>query len=48
MLVVLEGFVKMNDEIYFVLDEIRRSFPQAEFEQKSYCFGIIKIGRGNN
>lgn len=34
-----------EDEIYFVADEISRAFPQAEFEQKSYCAGIIKIGK---
>ena len=32
-----------EDEIYFVLDEIKKSFPQAQFEQKSYCSGIITI-----
>ena len=34
-----------DDEIYFVIDEIRKAFPQTEFEQKSYCSGIIKISR---
>lgn len=32
-----------EDEIYFVIDEIKKSFPQAQFEQKSYCSGIITI-----
>lgn len=32
-----------EDEIYFVIDEIKKSFPQAQFEQKSYCSGIIAI-----
>ena len=34
-----------DDEIYFVIDEIRKVFPQTEFEQKSYCSGILKISR---
>ncbi|SFQ45380.1 putative AdoMet-dependent methyltransferase [Butyrivibrio proteoclasticus] len=32
-----------EDEIYFVIDEIKKSFPQTQFEQKSYCSGIITI-----
>ena len=32
-----------EDEIYFVIDEIKKSFPQAQFEQKTYCSGIITI-----
>ncbi|SDB12825.1 putative AdoMet-dependent methyltransferase [Pseudobutyrivibrio sp. YE44] len=34
-----------EDEIYFVVEELSQSFPQLEFQQKSYCSGIIKIGR---
>lgn len=32
-----------EDEIYFVIDEIKKSFPQARFEPKSYCAGVITI-----
>ncbi|WP_026659338.1 class I SAM-dependent methyltransferase [Butyrivibrio sp. AC2005] len=32
-----------DDEIYFVVEEIMKSFPQVRFEQKSYCSGIIMI-----
>lgn len=32
-----------DDEIYFVIDELRNSFPNVSFEQKSYCSGIITI-----
>ena len=32
-----------EDEIYFVIDEIKEVFPQVEFERKSYCSGIITI-----
>ena len=32
-----------DDEIYFVIDELRKTFPNLSFEQKSYCSGIICI-----
>jgi putative AdoMet-dependent methyltransferase len=32
-----------DDEIYFVIDELRNEFPNLSFEQKSYCSGIISI-----
>lgn len=32
-----------DDEIYFVVDELRKTFPTLSFEQKSYCSGIISI-----
>lgn len=32
-----------DDEIYFVIDELRQYFPNLSFEQKSYCSGIISI-----
>ena len=32
-----------EDEIYFVIDELREAFPELVFEQKSYCSGIITI-----
>ena len=34
-----------DDEIYFVIDELRQYFPNLSFEQKSYCSGIISIQR---
>lgn len=32
-----------EDEIYFVADELRKTFPKLVFERKSYCSGIIII-----
>lgn len=32
-----------DDEIYFVIDDLRKIFPTLSFEQKSYCSGIISI-----
>ncbi|MBE6048020.1 MAG: class I SAM-dependent methyltransferase [Clostridium sp.] len=32
-----------DDEIYFVVDELKKSFPSLEFFQKSFCSGIIQI-----
>ena len=34
-----------EDEIYFVVDELRKAFPELEFEQTSYCSGIISISK---
>ena len=34
-----------DDEMYFVIDELRQYFPNLSFEQKSYCSGIISIQR---
>ena len=34
-----------DDEIYFVIDELRQFFPNLSFAQKSYCSGIISIQR---
>ena len=34
-----------EDEIYFVVDELRKAFPELEFDQKSYCSGIISISK---
>ena len=31
------------DEIYFVTDELKESFPNLSFDRKSYCSGIITI-----
>lgn len=30
-----------DDEIYFVFDELKKSFPNIEFEQMSYCAGVL-------
>lgn len=32
-----------DDEIYFVIEDLRKTFPTLSFEQKSYCSGIISI-----
>jgi len=34
-----------EDEIYFVFDEWRKSFPQLQFEQISYCAGLLSLTR---
>ena len=35
-----------DEEIYFVADELARSFPQMRFEPFSFCSGIIEISGG--
>ena len=32
-----------DEEIYFVIDELRKSFPQLSFTKISYCAGIISL-----
>lgn len=32
-----------NDEIYFVFDELKRFFPQLEFQQISHCAGVLYL-----
>ena len=32
-----------EDEIYFVVDELRKAFPELEFIQVSYCAGLLVI-----
>ena len=32
-----------EDEIYFVVDELRKAFPKLEFTQVSYCTGLLVI-----
>lgn len=32
-----------EDEIYFVFDEFKQTFPEAEFEQISHCAGVITV-----
>ncbi len=34
-----------EDEIYFVFDELKKSFPKLEFEQVSYCAGLLSLTR---
>ena len=34
-----------DEEIYFVIDELRDSFPDLSFTQVSYCAGIISLPR---
>ena len=34
-----------DDEIYFVFDEIQKSFPKMKFIQISYCAGLLSLPR---
>lgn len=34
-----------EDEIYFVFDELKKNFPQIEFEQMSCCAGLLSLHR---
>lgn len=34
-----------SEEIYFVIDEIKKQFPNVDFTQKSFCAGIIEMER---
>ena len=34
-----------QDEIYFIADEIKESFPGVEFKKISYCAGIFSISK---
>ena len=34
-----------DEEIYFVIDELRNTFPGLSFTQVSYCAGIISLPR---
>lgn len=34
-----------DEEIYFVVDELRRSFPALSFEKVSYCAGVLSLTR---
>lgn len=34
-----------EDEIYFVFDELGKSLPKLEFEQISYCAGLLSLTR---
>ena len=32
-----------DDEIYFVFEEFRKSFPKMTFEQMSHCSGVLSL-----
>jgi cyclopropane fatty-acyl-phospholipid synthase-like methyltransferase len=32
-----------EEEIYFVIDELKQSFPQLHFQKLSFCAGILSI-----
>ena len=34
-----------DEEIYFVFDELQKTFPTMEFEQISYCAGVLSLSR---
>ena len=34
-----------NDEIYFVVEELRKYFPEISFMPVSYCAGILTLQR---
>ena len=34
-----------DEEIYFVFDELRKSFPTMQFEQISHCAGVLSLLR---
>lgn len=34
-----------SEEIYFVIDELKKKFPNVDFTQKSFCAGIIEMER---
>ena len=34
-----------DEELYFVIDELRKSFPQIEFIKFSFCSGMLSLAR---
>lgn len=34
-----------DEEIYFVFDELQKTFPTMKFEQISYCAGVLSLLR---
>ena len=34
-----------SDEIYFVLDELKKTFPKLKFERFSHCSGVLTLER---
>lgn len=37
-----------DDEIYFVFDELKKAFPQMEFERFSFCAGLLTMCKPAN
>ena len=37
----IQGFIGLNDEIYFVVEELRKEFPDLSFTQMSDCSGVL-------
>ena len=35
------GYIWNNDEIYFVVEELRKDFPALSFTQMSECAGVL-------
>ena len=33
------------DEIYFVIDKLKKDFPNLVYNKKTFCSGVIKISR---
>lgn len=42
---VLVGDEWDDDEIYFVVDEFRKSFPQLKYEKFSFCAGLLSLNK---
>ena len=40
----IQGFIGLNDEIYFVVEELRKDFPALSFTQMSDCAGVLMLG----
>jgi len=34
-----------EDEVYFVVDELKKEFPELIFERASYCAGVLYFGQ---
>ena len=34
-----------DEEVYFIVDELRSAFPDLRFEQESFCAGVISLSR---
>lgn len=37
-----------EDEVYFVVDELKKEFPELIFERASYCAGVLYFGQKNS
>ena len=38
------NYYNINDEIYFVVEELRKDFPALSFTQMSACAGVLMLG----